>query len=71
MPRPLRAIRDGIDARGADIVHLMYPDVSRVNIGRAGMVIMWHDNRVFTKYASETQTGAPRNSRRGSESRNG
>jgi glycosyltransferase involved in cell wall biosynthesis len=53
-PRPLRALRT-IDARGADIVHLMYPDVSRVNIGRARMVIMWHDNRVFTKYASESQ----------------
>jgi glycosyltransferase involved in cell wall biosynthesis len=53
-PRPLRALRT-VDARGADIVHLMYPDVSRVNIGRGRMVIMWHDNRVFTKYASETQ----------------
>ncbi len=54
IPRPLRALRT-VDARGADIVHLMYPDVSRVNIGRGRMVIMWHDNRVFTKYASESQ----------------
>src|SRR5271157_5991833 len=54
MPRPLRALRT-VDARDADIVHLMYPDVSNVNIGNARMVVMWHDNRVFTKYAAESQ----------------
>jgi len=53
-PRPLRALRM-VKAKNADIVHLMYPDVSRVNTGRAKMVVMWHDNRLFTKYAAESQ----------------
>jgi glycosyltransferase involved in cell wall biosynthesis len=54
LPRSLRILRV-IKARDADIVHLMYPDVAKVSIGRSRMVIMWHDNRVFSKYSEGSQ----------------
>lgn len=54
LPRSLRVLRT-VSAKGADIVHLMYPDVAKVNTGKAKMVVMWHDNRLFTKYAAESQ----------------
>jgi glycosyltransferase involved in cell wall biosynthesis len=54
LPRSLRVLRT-VNARGADIVHLMYPDVAKVDKGKAKMVVMWHDNRVFSKYAADSQ----------------
>lgn len=49
-PRPIRAFVP-VSANNCDIVHLMYPDVARVRKKDAKMVTMWHDLRLFTKYA--------------------
>ncbi len=54
LPRPARALFN-INVKDADIVHLMYPDVARVNKGRAKMVTTWHDLRMFHKYLEEGQ----------------
>ncbi len=56
-PRPLRALFN-INAKDADIVHLMYPDVANIGKGDAKMVIMWHDMRLFSKYEEESQARA-------------
>jgi len=54
LPRPVRALMK-INARNVDIVHLMYPDAARVDKGKARMLIMWHDLRLFSKYSAESQ----------------
>ncbi len=54
MPRPARALFN-LNVKDADIVHLMYPNVAKVNKGTAKMVVTWHDLRVFNKYLEEGQ----------------
>jgi glycosyltransferase involved in cell wall biosynthesis len=54
LPRPARALLN-INVSDADIVHLMYPDVAKVNKGKAKMVTTWHDLRMFNKYLEEGQ----------------
>jgi glycosyltransferase involved in cell wall biosynthesis len=54
LPRPVRAFMK-IKARNVDIVHLMYPDAAKVDKGKARMLIMWHDLRLFSKYSAENQ----------------
>jgi glycosyltransferase involved in cell wall biosynthesis len=54
LPRPVRAFMK-INARNVDIIHLMYPDAARVDKGKARMIIMWHDLRLFSKYSAESQ----------------
>lgn len=54
LPRPVRALFS-VKVKDADIVHLMYPNVARVEKGGAKMVVMWHDLRVFSKYLEQSQ----------------
>lgn len=54
MPRPIRALYP-LSVKDVDIVHLMYPDVMKVNKGKARMVSMWHDLRMLNKYSERSQ----------------
>jgi glycosyltransferase involved in cell wall biosynthesis len=54
LPRPVRAF-SSVKVKDVDILHLMYPDVSKVYKGDAKMVVTWHDLRLFSKYETQSQ----------------